>query len=100
MCGKTIPFAEVKRDLLQDPATRKIYDELEPAYQVARLRIMRGLTQQQLAERVGTKQASIARLESGNHLPSLTFLRKVVAALDGQLRIEIMPHKGKDAREP
>jgi len=37
--------------------------ELEPGYQVARLRMMRGLTQAQLAEMVGTRQPSIARLK-------------------------------------
>ena len=43
------------------------------------------MTQKQLAEKVGTKQSSIARLESGNYNPSLQFLQKVANALGKQL---------------
>ena len=42
---------------------------------------MRALTQKELADLVGTKQPSIARLESGSDLPRLSFLRRVVEAL-------------------
>ena len=48
----------------------------------ARLRIQRGLTQAQLAELVGTRQPSIARLENGNSFPSLSFLKRIADALD------------------
>ena len=54
---------------------------LEPGHQVARLRMKRGITQAQLAESVGTTQSAIARLESGKRDPSLSYLRKVLAAL-------------------
>ena len=91
MPAKTIPLEQVKAELMQDPEFREAYDELEPAYQVARLRIMRGLTQQQLADLVGTSQSSIARLESGKELPRLSFLQRVVRALDGSLTITIEP---------
>lgn len=66
---KTIPFEEMEAEFLKDPETRKAFEELEPAFQVARLRIMRDLTQKQLAELVGTKQPSIARLESARTTP-------------------------------
>ena len=59
----TVPFEEIEACLLTDPATKVAYDALEPAYQIARLRIEAGLTQTQLAALVGTKQPSIARLE-------------------------------------
>lgn len=91
MPAKTIPLEQVKAELMQDPEFREAYDELEPAYQVARLRIMRGLTQQQLADLVGTSQSSIARLESGKELPRLSFLQRVVRALNGNLTITIEP---------
>ena len=86
---KTIPFEEVEAELLQDAETRKAFEELEPAYQIARLRILRGLTQEQLADLVKTKQPSIARLESGRSVPKLDFLRRVVEALDGRLIVRI-----------
>ena len=69
MAAKTIPYEELKQRSLQDPNVKAAYDALEPVHQVARLRIMRGLTQKELADLVGTKQPSIARLESGSDLP-------------------------------
>jgi transcriptional regulator with XRE-family HTH domain len=89
MSAKTIPFEEVKERLLRDPETRQAYEDLEPAYQIARLRIMRGLTQQELADLVGTKQPSIARLESGNSTPSLSFLNRLAEALGASLTVKI-----------
>ena len=50
---------------LESPDFQTAWQTLEPAYQIARLRIRRGLTQGELAARVGTQQPSIARLESG-----------------------------------
>jgi transcriptional regulator with XRE-family HTH domain len=91
MSDTSVPFEEIEAEALKNPEVRKAYDALEPAYQVARLRIMRGLTQKQVAEMVGTKQASIARLESGKELPRLSFLKKVVEALEGTVTISIEP---------
>ena len=48
-------------------------------------RLMRGLTQKQLADLVGTKQPSIARIESGMMLPTLPFLEKIAKALKTNL---------------
>jgi DNA-binding XRE family transcriptional regulator len=87
----TVPFEEIEARLLADPETRAAYDALEPAYQIARLRIERGLTQAQLAELVGTKQPSIARLERGDREPTLSFLRKLAAALGVRLEINFVP---------
>ena len=69
MTANTIPFEQVKAELLANPEVRAAYDALEPAYQIARLRIEHGLTQAQLAALVGTKQPSIARLEHGQSQP-------------------------------
>jgi len=89
MSAKTVSLNEVLEEKLRDPEFRQAYEELEPAYQVARLRIMRGLTQAQLAELVGTKQPSIARLESGQEVPRLSFLKRVVEAMGGTVTIKI-----------
>jgi predicted transcriptional regulator len=85
----TAAYEGIKKELLADSEVRQAYDDLEPAYQVARLRVQRGLTQAELAKLVGTKQSSIARLESGKSVPKLDFLRRVVAALGGQLTVRI-----------
>ncbi len=76
---------------LQDPEFLAELEKLEPGYQVARLRILRGLTQSQLAEMVGTKQPSIARLENGESTPSLSFLEKVAEALGADLKVSLIP---------
>jgi len=64
---------------------------LEPGYQVARLRMLRGLTQAQLAEMVGSWQPSIARLENGTSAPSLSFLTKIAEALGAKIEIKLIP---------
>jgi len=65
-------------------------DQLEPGYQVARIRIQRGLTQTQLAEMIGTRQPSIARLENGSSKPSLSFLQKIATALDAKIEVKLI----------
>lgn len=87
---KNIKFKDWRTKKLQDPKYRAESIKQEPAYQVARLRMLKRLTQAELAELVGTKQSSIARLESGKSEPSLSFLRKVVEALGGKLETRIM----------
>jgi transcriptional regulator with XRE-family HTH domain len=84
-----IHFEDWLHEQMQDPAFRAAMEELEPAYQVARLRMKRGLTQKELAKLVGTRQSSISRLESGKSQPSLSFLRRVVEALGGQLVVQV-----------
>jgi transcriptional regulator with XRE-family HTH domain len=86
-----VRFEDWEAKQMEDREFRAAAEELEPAYQVARLRIMRGLSQEQLAELVGTKQPSIARLESGKVEPRLSFLRRVVEALGGRLEVRITP---------
>jgi transcriptional regulator with XRE-family HTH domain len=84
-----IRFDDWLDEQMQDPAFRAAMEELEPAYQVARLRIVRGLTQKELAKLVGTRQSSISRLESGKAQPSISFLRRVIEALGGRLVIQV-----------
>ncbi|WP_200206367.1 helix-turn-helix domain-containing protein [Micromonospora coerulea] len=60
----------------------------------AALRRERGgrlLTQQALADQVGTSQAAIARVERGDRLPSLTLVERLFAALDLQLAVAVEP---------
>ena len=73
-----------------DPAFIAAAEALEPGYQVTRLRMLRGLTQAQLAEMVGTRQPSIAKLENGTSIPSLSFLQKVAAALNARIEVRLV----------
>ncbi len=88
---------EYKKELLKDPEFKREYDALEPEFALAsaliRLRLAKGLTQEQLAALLNTKQESIARLESGNSLPSLNTVRKVANALDAELEITLRPRR-------
>lgn len=55
-------------------------------------RIRAGLTQQQLAERIGTKQSVIARLEDADYEGhSLSMLQKIARALNQRLEIHLIP---------
>lgn len=57
------------------------------ARQVVALRHARGLTQAALAQRVGTRQSGIARLEGGRHLPSLALLQRVADAVGARVEV-------------
>lgn len=59
----------------------------EVARQVMRLRMRHNLSQQALAERVGTTKSAISRLESGQHAPNLATLERVAAAFGGHVVI-------------
>ncbi len=86
-------YASFKREMLKNSKIRSAYDALEPEFEVIssliKRRLEKGLTQRQLAERLGTKQSAIARLESGSYNPSLDFLKKVTHALDAKLHITV-----------
>ena len=84
-------FKDWQKEQLKDPEYVTIARELEPGYQIARLRIARGLTQTQLAELVGTRQPSIARIENGKTLPSLSFLERVASVLNARVEVNILP---------
>ena len=80
----------------EDPQLREIIEEETLNAHVARLiyeaRTAAGLTQQQLAELVGTKQPDIARLEDADYQGhSLTMLHRIATALNQRLEIAFAP---------
>ena len=83
---------DVKKQLLQDPEVKKEYEKLKVLYDIKReiikLRIEQGLSQQELADKVGTKQSAISRLENGEYNPSIDFLNKVAKALGKELLVK------------
>lgn len=56
-----------------------------------RLRRLRGMTQEQLAERMGTRQPAIARLERGHANTTLATLVAAAEALDATVRVDLDP---------
>jgi ribosome-binding protein aMBF1 (putative translation factor) len=78
-----------------DPAYAKEYAALEEEYALASAmiaaRARAGLTQAQLARRMKTTQAVVARLESGRVKPSTRTLERFAAATGMRLRIAFEP---------
>ncbi len=97
-------WKEHKKRLLKAPDFRVEYEALAPEYKLAstliRLRLAKGLTQEQLAMLLNTKQESIARLESGGALPSLSMVKKVADALDADLEINLRPKHESAGTKP
>jgi len=93
--NKTIgaDYKEVAEELLQNTDVRREYEAMRPEYelikQIIRARQAQGLTQAELAERIGTKQSNISRLEGGGYNPSLGFLQRVAEGLGKELHINI-----------
>jgi len=98
MARKNMPrFEDWEAEKIKDAEFIAAAEELEPGYQVARLRMLRGLTQAQLAEMVGTRQPSIARLENGSSSPSLSFLQKIATALNAKIEVKLIAEIKKPA---
>lgn len=80
-----------KEEVLEDPATRAAYEARKPAYELAsRLIEMRnaaGLSQRELAARVGLPQPAIARIETAAVVPRWDTVAKIVAGLGGSIEI-------------
>ena len=93
---------DLKRRLLADPGVRAEYEALKLeerlAAELTRIRRAAGLTQAQLAKRIGAKQAAIARIESGRHLPGIETLRGYAAATGQRLTIGF-DHVGTKSRK-
>ena len=58
--------------------------------QMRELRAARGPTQAQLAERMGTTQSVVARLEAGERVPILVTLERVATALEAVLEVRLL----------
>ncbi len=90
-------WSELRDRRMQSPAAARAYEEARAAYDVGRMvrdmREARGLSQRQLAERMGTTQSVVGRLESGGSRPTLATLERVAEALD--LMLEVRFHEGR-----
>ena len=89
----TIPLDEFRSRLLADPAVRAEYDalavEFEISAELVRARLRAGLSQAELAARIGTRPATVARLESGRMLPSTKTLLRYAAATGSKVQVRL-----------
>ena len=90
--------SKLKEKALKRAEVKKIYDELEVEFsilkQLLKARQEAGLTQVEIAKKMGTKAPAIARLESslatGKHTPSISTLKKYAEALGYRLEIKLI----------
>lgn len=89
---KDFTFKDYKKLMMSDPAFVKEYEALRPQYEAISLviknRLKKKMTQKELADKIGTKQANISRFESGKTNPSLEFLNKLAQAFDKKVDIK------------
>src|SRR3989339_1898328 len=83
---------------------RKAYEDLKEEYTLTRemlgARSRFGLTQEAVAELMGTTKSAVSRLEStGKHAPSLTTLKKYAQAVGCDLKIKFIPKSGSAKHE-
>lgn len=74
----------LKKKWMKNPQIRSHYEAQAPEFAIARVlieaRTRVGLTQEEIAERMGTTQSAVARLESGRSLPSIKSLYRYARA--------------------
>ena len=90
---KALDFDSHLKEELKNPEFKRLFDEygrqLEISYQILQLRKKRGLSQSELAKKIGTKQSNIARMESGAQNFSIGLLDKIAVALDVDLKVKL-----------
>ena len=91
-------WAAIRREMLVDPEVQAGYEAARRAFelgdQVRGFREAQGISQAELAQRMGTSQSAIARLEAGGVDPKLETLERVSRALGVELVIEFRPRAG------
>lgn len=88
-------ISEMHKQWLEEPKYKEAYDALEEEFVLAEavmdVRNRAGLTQEELARRMGTTQPVVARLESGRSRPSMRTLERLAQATGSRLLISFAP---------
>jgi len=90
--------SELKKKALKSKNVKDAYEALEPEFtllhEILKARRNAGLSQAEIAKRMGTKAPAITRLESslssGKHSPSIATLKKYANALNCHLEIKLV----------
>jgi transcriptional regulator with XRE-family HTH domain len=94
---------DLKKKALNNSAVRDEYDSLEPEFtllrEILKARQEQGLSQAEVAKRMGTKSPAITRFESsltsGMHSPSISTVKKYAKALDCHLEMRLVQNGDK-----
>ena len=88
---KHLDYSAWKKKALKHVKLKAEYNKSQPEFAMIRAiieaRMREGVTQKELAKKIGTKQSVISRLESGRANPSVLFLKKLAVALGSHLEI-------------
>ncbi len=87
-------LAKLRSKLLTDPKVKSEYDRLGPIYamvgEMIEARQEAGLTQAEIADRMGTTQSVVARLESAWHMPTFDIMARYAAAIGRRLDVHLV----------
>jgi transcriptional regulator with XRE-family HTH domain len=92
--GRALARPEVRREY------EKLKEEFELLDEILKARAEAGLTQAELAERIGTTQSAVARMETaiGKHSPSIATLKRYASALGYRLQLRLVKEQGLTTR--
>ena len=80
-------------EMMSDPEYAREFALQEDEFQIARVllraRLRAGMTQKEVAERMGTTQSVVARMESGKPLPSLSSINRYARAVGSDVKITL-----------
>ena len=88
-----VKFEEVHNRLMKDEDFKIEFEKLKPRYeliaQIIDARSQLNITQEELAQKVGTQKSNISRFESGSYNPSLDFVTKIAHSLGKEVHISL-----------
>ena len=88
-------LANLREEILADPQAQAEYERLGPIVAVVGemvdARQSAGLTQAELARRMGTSQSVVARLENARHMPTFDLMSRYAQALDRRIEVRLSP---------
>ena len=91
MVRRVYTFRDHLKEGLKDPKFKKAWEESEVEYQISRQiiaqRLVKKMTQRQLAKKAKTTQAVISRIENMSSNPSVGFLKKIASVFGTQLKV-------------
>ncbi len=83
---------QFKKEALKREGVKKAYMQLQPELQIIRKialsRAEKGISQRVLAKKIGITQSALARFETGNINPTLSFIQKITNGLGLKLLIK------------
>ncbi|WP_067892585.1 helix-turn-helix domain-containing protein [Nocardia vaccinii] len=88
-------WSEMRAEVMARPGAGAAYEAARIRFElgaaVRGLREKTGLTQVELADRAGSKQPAVARLEAGDTMPTIPVLERIAEALGVRLSVEFRP---------